>query len=408
MPEHRNNIALDRAKTVKIVVNLILVGLLVWFLIAHEQKIRASVASRDSIQYWAAGKLLVHRQNPYSVPDVEALERSAGYASDRPLMFRCPPWALWMVVLPGLLNAYWAWVAWLVILLGSLVISMRLVWRMNRHGAQPPAAFLIAGYLFAPVPACLVAGQLGLLLLLGITVFLAFEEDRPFLAGAALMIPMAKPHIFALLWPILAAWILLRRRWSLLSGLATGFALSMAVAFAFDPSVFLHYREMLHQQAIQNEFIPALSGMIRALFFRRYFWVQFVPLGLGLLWTAAYFRKNQQGWSWRRHGLALLVVAVLTTPYAWMTDEAVLLPAILQGVLWLQAARLRLRSQLAILVFVCLDLLLLLIVKAQVAPATGIYFWSSLVWFAWYCYVRSFRPPLPEEKQVAGLTISEA
>ena len=41
--------------------------------------------------------------------------------------------------------------------------------------------------------------------------------------------------------------------------------------------------------------------------------------------------------------------------------------------------------------FVCLDLLLLLIVRAQVPPATGIYFWSSLVWFSWYWYARSFK-----------------
>jgi hypothetical protein len=68
----------------------------------------------------------------------------------------------------------------------------------------------------------------------------------------------------------------------------------------------------------------------------------------------------------------------------------VLLPAILQGVVWLLRSPLRLGSQAAILVFVCLDLLLLLIVKAQVPPATGIYFWSSLVWFAWYWFAQSF------------------
>lgn len=80
-------------KTLKIVLNLALVGLLVWFLATHEQKIRASVVGRDSIQYWAAGKLLVHRQNPYSVPSVLALERSQGYTADRPLMLR-PAFAL--------------------------------------------------------------------------------------------------------------------------------------------------------------------------------------------------------------------------------------------------------------------------------------------------------------------------
>jgi hypothetical protein len=382
-------------KPLKIVVNLALVGLLAWFLAAHEQKIRASVAGRDSIQYWATGTLLVDRQNPYSVPSVLALERSQGYTADRPLMLRTPPWSLWMVLPLGLLNAYWAWVAWLAVLMASLVISMGISWRMygDRKGPRPPNAFLLSGYLFAPVAACLVAGQMGMLLLLGITLFLLLEQDHPFLAGAALLIPSAKPHIFALLWPILAVWIVTRKRWSVLDGFATAFFLALAIAVAFDPAIFQHYREMLHQQAIQHEFIPALSGMIRGIFFRRYFWVQFVPTGLGLLWSARYYWKNWQTWSWRGHGPALLVVALLTTPYSWMTDEVVLLPAILQGVLWVNRTKLKVTSQLVILLFVGLDLLLLLIVRAQVPPATGIYFWSSLVWFSWYWYAKGFSQP---------------
>jgi len=379
-------------KTLKIVVNLVLVGLLVWFLATHEQKIRASVVGRDSIQYWAAGKLLVHRQNPYSVPSVLALERSQGYPADRPLMLRTPPWSVWMVLPVGLLSSYWAWVVWLAILLASLVIAIRISWRMygDRESPHPPPAFLLAGYLFSPVAACLVAGQMGMVLLLGIALFLLLEENRPFLAGAALLMPLAKPHIFMLVWLILAVWIITQKRWSLLGGMAAAFSLAFSIAVAFDPAVFQHYLEMLRQQAIQGEFIPALSGMIRVLFFRRFFWVQFVPLGLGLLWSVKYYWENRRTWSWREHGPALLVVAVLTTPYSWMTDEVVLLPAILQGALWLNRAKLRVRSQLVILLFVCLNLLLLLIVRVQVPPATGIYFWSSLVWFSWYWYARSF------------------
>lgn len=376
-------------KTIKIAINLFLAIVLIWFLATHQQKIRTAVASRDSIQYWSTGKLLLHRQNPYSVPEVEDLERSAGYASTRPLMFRCPPWALWLVLLPGLFPAYWAWVVWLAMLLVSLVIAMRLSWRTFNEGTHPPAIFLVAGYLFAPVAACLVAGQIGILLLLGIVLFLAYEEERPFWAGVALMIPMAKPHIFALLWPILALWALRRKRWPLIGGFGASFALAVAIAFAFDPAVVQDYRGMLHQQAIQNEFIPSLSGMIRAVFFRRFFWVQFVPLALGILWTAWYYWKNRDEWNWRTHGIAVLVVAVLTTPYAWITDEVVLLPAILQGVSSVRRAQLKVRSQLTILLFICLDLLLLLIVKAQVPPATGIFFWSSLVWFSWYFYTSS-------------------
>jgi len=284
-----------------------------------------------------------------------------------------------------------------VLLWLSLVISIRISWWMYGDGPRPPNVFLLAGYLFAPVAACLVAAQMGIVLLLGIVLFLLVEEEHPLLAGAALLIPMAKPHIFALLWPILAVWIFTRKKWALLGGMAGAFLIANSIAVAFDPAIFQQYREMLQQQAIQHEFIPALSGMIRVLLFRRFFWVQFAPTGFGLLWCIRYYWKNWRTWSWRRHGLALLVMSLLTTPYSWMTDEVVLLPAILQGVLWVDRAYLRAGSQLVIFLFVCLDLLLLLIVRAQVPPSTGIYFWSSLVWFSWYWYTRSFSQPANEE-----------
>jgi Glycosyltransferase family 87 len=378
-------------KTLKVILNLSLAGLLLWFLGSHQEKIRASVGTRDSIQYWATGTLLLQHGNPYSVASVQALESSQGYPLDRPLMLRTPPWSVWMFLPLGFLTSFWAWVMWLGILFASLVISIRISWQMYGGAPRPPAVFLLAGYLFAPVAACLVAGQMGMVLLLGIALFLLLEQERPLLAGAALLIPMAKPHIFVLLWPILAVWIIARRRWALLAGTAAAMLLANIIALVLDPAIFQNYRDMLHQQAIQHEFIPALSGMIRGIFFRPYFWVQFVPTGLGLLWSGWYYWKNRQMWNWRQHGPAVLVVSLLTTPYSWMTDEVVLLPAVLQGVLWLHRTNLKIRSQVVILLFVCLNLLLLLIVRAQVPPATGIYFWSSLVWFSWYWYARSFK-----------------
>lgn len=378
-------------KIIKVVANILLLALLVWFLSAHQQKIRSAVGSRDSIEYWAAGKLLVHGQNPYSESDVLALERSAGFAAPNPLMVRMPPWCLWMVLPLGYLNAFWAWVVWLAILFASLIFGIRSSWRMYGKGDRPSAAFLLTGYLFAPVAACVVSGQIGLLLLLGLAVFLLHEREHPFLAGAVLLIPVVKPHIFVLMWPVLAVWILTRRKWPILAGFLSALVLAVVLAFVLDVHIFAHYREMMQQEAIQNEFKPSFSGVIRALFFRNHFWMQFVPVAIGLLWSAQYYWKNRLQWNWQQHGPALLVASALTTPYSWMSDEVILIPAMLQAVLWLQQAKLRVSSQLIIILFVCLDLLLLLIVKAQVAPGTGIYFWSSLVWFSWYWYAHSLR-----------------
>jgi hypothetical protein len=380
-------------KTLKVVAGLALIGLLVWFLASHQRHIQASVTDRDSIAYWAAGKLLLQHQDPYSAERVLALESSQGYAASKPLVLRTPPWSLWMVLPLGVLNAFWAWAAWLAALLASLICAMRISWRMYGNGQRPPTVFLLAGYLFAPVPACLAAGQLGILLLLGVVLFFWLAEDYSFLAGAALLIPFAKPHLFSLLWPILAVWIVARKKWSMLGGFGVAFSLATAVALAFDPVIFRNYTEMLRQASIQYEFIPAVSGVVRLIFFRRFFWVQFLPMGAGLLWCSRYYWTNRQGWTWQGQGPAVLVVAVLTTPYAWMSDEVVLLPAILQGVLWVYRARedLTVKSQLVILLFVCMDGLLLLLLRARIPFSTGIYFWSSLVWLSWYWYARRFR-----------------
>ena len=388
-------------KKAKIVLNICLGIGFIWFLVAHESTIRAGASKRDSIAYWAAGELLVHHRNPYSVPDVLALQRSQGYVGQKPLMMRPMPWSVWIFLPLGVLSVYWGWVVWTAILVACLVLSVRICWRLYGQGPKPPAAFTLAAYLFAPVAGCLVGGAMGMVLLLGIALFLYFEPEHPFWAGVALLIPMAKPHIFGLLWPILAVWVLTRRKWLVGGGAGTALIAGCGIALVFDPHIFQHYRAMMHDQAIQNEFIPALSGMVRVLFFRRFFWVQFVPLALGFAWSAGYYWQNRQEWNWRAHGPAIMVVSLLTTPYAWMTDEVVLLPAILQSVLWLHQEKLKIRSQLILLFFVCLNVLLLLILQAKVPPSTGIYFWSSLVWFGWYWYARSFSRSREEVRQLS-------
>ncbi len=379
-----------------IIVNLVLTILLIWFLAAHQQTMRSNIRGRDSTLYWATAKLLVHAENPYSVPDILSLERSQDYAAEKPKMYRPLPWSIWMILPLGMLSAYWAWVAWTAIAVISLVIAIRLLWRMYGDRPNPSNQFLLVAYLFAPVIACLVMAQMGTVLLLGIVLFFLLAEEHPFAAGAVLLLPMAKPQFFALMWPILLillTWIIARRKWSLLGGMTAAFLCANALVLTFDPAIFQHYRQMLPLDNMQNEFMPNLSGMMRALFFRRLFWVQFVPAGLGMLWSARYYWKNHERWNWPQHGPWLLVVSALIAPYSWMTDEVALLPAILQGVLWLSSRKLKLRSQFVILLFACLNLLLLLIVRAKVDPFTGIYFWSSLVWFSWYWYAKGFSQP---------------
>lgn len=375
-------------KVLKIAVAVILTALLGHVLATHSTAIRRNLAERDSIAYWTAGRLLIHHQNPYDVARVLELERQQGYGENKPLVLRTPPWSLFVILPLGFLNPFQAWTLWTSLSLASLLVAMRLCWKIYGDDTIPRNLFTLVGYSFAPVPACLVAGQMGLALLLGVVLFLWWERQHPFLAGATLILPFAKPHLLALFWFALFFWVVVRKRREIALGFAVALTAASGLALLFDPHVFEHYREMLYQASIGYEFIPALSGVLRLLFFRREFWVQFIPMVCGLVWWAWFLVRNRCAWNWRRHGPLLLVVSVLTTPYAWLTDEVVLLPAILQAAVWVYQTRatMKIGTRLALLTFILLDVLLLLILKSKIPFATGIYFWSSMVWFAWYVY----------------------
>lgn len=384
------SIQTKQSPIVKIAIAIVLSVALVALLAHYADRIESKVTQRDSIAYWSAATLLMHHSDPYNNSAVLDLEHQHGYANARPLVLRTPPWSLFMVLPLAFLSPFWAWVAWLAVLIFCLMVGLRLCRRLYARDDVPTNALTIVAYLFAPVAACVVAGQMGLVLMLGVVLFLYLEKDHPFLAGSALILPLAKPHLLSLFWIAFVIWVALRRKFRVASGLASAFAVANLIALAFNPHIFVHYRAMLVQQNISNEFIPALSGMLRLLFFHRYFWSQFVPMAVGIVWSVLYVRANWSAWNWREHGPALLVVSVLVTPYEWISDETILLPAILQAVVFVYTARnvLRLGTKLALLWFALLDLLLLLILRSQVPFSTGIYFWSSLVWFGWYFYAR--------------------
>jgi len=377
---------------IKVTVAVVVTGVLGYILVLHSPQIRQNVALRDSIAYWAAGRLLVTHQNPYDHATVLRLEQAHGYSNQRPLVLRTPPWSLFMVVCLGFVGPFEAWVAWIAVLLACLIIGMRISMKLYGGKAVPPNLLTIVGYAFAAVPACLVSGQMGLVLMMGVVLFLWFEPQNPFLAGASLVLPFAKPHLLSLFWLVCILWIVMRKKRKVALGFLATLTIATTIALVLDPHVFRDYGQMLHTASIGNEFIPALSGVLRLIFFRHMFWVQFIPMAVGIVWAVKFFIQNASSWDWRQHGPALLVVSVLTTPYEWLSDETVLLPAILQAAVFAFAARsnLKISAKIGVTVFALLDFLLLLILRSKVPFSTGIYFWSSLVWFFWYFQARKW------------------
>src|SRR5665213_3472240 len=128
-----------------------------------------NAANRDVVSYWAAGQRLVHGADPYDASAIFALEKSAGWHATRPLIMRNPPFALFLTIPLGFVGAKTGAVLWSLLILVCLMAAIRLLRGIN---GCPKDRLHLIGYCFAPVLACLLAGQTSVFALLGLTLFL--------------------------------------------------------------------------------------------------------------------------------------------------------------------------------------------------------------------------------------------
>ncbi|HVH50490.1 MAG TPA: glycosyltransferase family 87 protein, partial [Candidatus Bathyarchaeia archaeon] len=272
---------MQRNRWVKLLFGAALTVVVAYMVATHIDKIRANVSERDSVQYWYAGEHLIHRVDAYEVERI-----------------RTPPWSLFLFLPLGLApDAFWGWLLWIAASVASMVVAMRLCWKMFGKDDKLRPVFTTVGYLFVPVLACLEAGQIGFVLLIGIVLFMFYETKRPFIAGAALIFPFAKPHLLVFFWVAFFLWLVARKKFALAGGFICAVAAATIVALICDAHAFQHYRELASASRVGGEFIPTLSGVLRLIFFRQYFKMQFVPLLLGLVWCVWFCVKNVSQWS---------------------------------------------------------------------------------------------------------------
>ncbi len=284
----------------------------------------------------------------------------------------------------GFLNSSAGFAVWLAVSVAALIVSVRCC--TNLYGGSEASAgssCLLFAVGFAPVLACLMAGQVGILLLLGFMVFLRWETAHPFWAGAALIMPLAKPHLFAPFFAVFVFWALRKKRWKALAGCFASLCVAIVFALAMQARVFTDYKIAMQGESIGKLFIPSLSGTLRALLFPQYIWVQFVPLAAGLIWSVWYFNRVTV-WDWRKNGLTVLLVCILVAPYSFFNDEAILLPVLLYAGLTINGRNWSRKGRFAIWFLVAASTLLLMMTIWGVSLGSGLYFWSPLVWGSWY------------------------
>lgn len=332
----------------------------------------------DFLEYWSSAKLLIHHADPYSPAGVFELEKSQGRPAATPLVMLNPPWALFLVAPLGLGGVRIGLFLWTLVATGCVFISSRLV--------DVPSNDSALVFLFAPFLACIVSGQSSPFLLLGFSLFLCLYRSHSFLAGASLLLMAAKPHLFLIFWVVLLVDCIYRRRYLILAGGASALAAATAFSMLFDLHIWSDYLLMFRVLSLRQGFLPTTSMVFRTLIDARAVWLLFVPSALAILWALWYFSRWKQQWDWRIHGMLLMIVAIVTSPYGFFTDEIVLLPSIAFALAQPEKRR---HAGWILLAINSAAMGIVLFKHADLSSRA--YIWTPLTWLAWFLYT-TYRP----------------
>ncbi len=340
---------------------------------------------RDFVSYWAAGQQLVHHQNPYDSTAILRLEHSVGFPlKNQSLIVRNPPSALLLVVPLGFVGFRAAALIWSLLILTCWIVSIRLLCRMQKVAKRDLKALgysfnpRIVALLFAPTLVCVLAGQTALFALLGICLFFRLYQSHPFSAGLSLWLCVLKPHLLLPFAAVLVLWTIVTRRYAILAGVIVSIVTSLAAAHYVDPSAWLQYSQMMRTVGIEREFIPCLSIALRFVFNSKLIWLQYVPATAGILWAAWYFWYRRDRWDWLQHGPLLVLISLLVSPYGWLTDQVLALPALL-----FIAYRVSFRS---LLILALASSAIEIGILSNISMHSAFYLWTAPAWLAWYLY----------------------
>lgn len=360
---------------------------------------RASIC--DFAAYWTGSRLIMSRHNPYDWDAVINLERPFGVNELNPLIIRNPPWALIPILPFGLLSYGTGRMVWLLIQIALTIWSVQMLCRMYgndlrfRHRAWGAVA------IFTPLYVALAIGQITPVVLAGITGFLyAQQKQQDAIAGAYLFLAALKPHLLFLVWPILLAWVIATKRYKILVTLGILLLSASAIPLLFDPTVFKHYFDLWAISPIVWSKTSNLSGTVCRIFGSNKL-VAFSLSFFSLIWAGYYWRIRRRDWNWLEQIPLLLLISVVVSPYDWLFDQTILIPALISS-LALRFPTER-HSIFVCVLYVCVNLS---VVGLVIADKDSLWSsWTGPVWLLLYLaslHTKQMRTRFPQQASVTS------
>ncbi len=365
-------------KTLGILVTLALIGGMI-FLRARLSYNTFDFQSSNFTFFWLSGRMLLQGENPYDEAQYLAGHETYGIKWQPNKIFPYPlPLAVFCIPL-GLLSLPAAYITWQVITLLIVALTIFLLLDHWEESAQRRLLVPIfsAMFFFGPMYLTLHTGSIGALALLALLgAILLLEKNQSLLAGIVLALTMLKPPQGVTILLLAGIWLLARRDWKAILGVAIGGIALLVIGMIQDPLWVIKFRgaseavmdrtQGVHSNVWAFAYLackgnspcwPLLGG----------------TLSLILLGVAGFsLWKNQAQWSAWEAMNVIIPVGFVSTIYLWAYDQ---IPYLIP-IVWIIGTLIK-RTKSYIYAFFFLIVLVLVSLFALVQQAsTGKDLWS--------------------------------
>jgi hypothetical protein len=345
-----------------------------------------SISIDDFTCYWAAGKLNLNGENPYSsflVQDLRNSLQGQAVFPDKVYIPYTPPWTLILLMPFGLLQYSMSRLLWFLVSIGLLIISVNKIWQLYSGAKKYIWMAWLVTFAFAPTLTQLRKGQIVIWVVVGIAGFLwqVERKENDWLAGAFAALLLVKPHLTYLFWPALLLWVLQERRWKVIFAALITYASGLALASAPNPNVIQQYIQGLGENSPLEWFTASLSNQIRIIFGYNLIWLQFLLAVIGLGWLLIFWIQHRHTWNWVEKMPIILLVSILTAPYAWTHDYIILLIPILA--IFARLSNYKIQKSTLVLIFLLVLINIVELVSHKFFDESH-FFWLATALLLWY------------------------
>ena len=106
----------------------------------------------------------------------------------------------------------------------------------------------------------------------------------------------------------------------------------MGVVLILVPSVIKEYLTLMSANPTSPWLNTTIGSFLRLEFGYDLVWLIYLPLPLGVIWLVWFWIKNHATWNWEKVLPILLIVSAVTTPFGWLLDITLVIPAILYAI----------------------------------------------------------------------------